>query len=38
MFDKNENNIARENNQNSERSGRITEDGDSLTVYTRVVN
>jgi len=38
MFDKNEKNIARENGQNSERSGRITEDGDSLAVYTRGVN
>jgi len=35
---KNEKNIARENGQNSERSGRMTEDGDSLAVYTRVVN
>jgi len=30
---KHEENIARENNQNSERPGRITEDGDSLIVY-----
>jgi len=27
---KNEKNIARENDQNSERSGRMTEDGDGL--------
>jgi len=38
MFDKNEKNTARENDQNSERSGRMAEDGDSLIVYTRVVN
>jgi len=36
MFDKNEKNIARKNDQNSERSRRMTEDGDSLAVYTRV--
>jgi len=38
MFDKNEKNIARENDQNSERPRRMTKDGDSLAVYTRVVN
>jgi len=30
---KNEENIARENDQNSERPGRMAEDGDSLVVY-----
>jgi len=30
--------LQRENDHNSERSGRMTEDGDSLAVYTRVVN
>jgi len=30
--------IARANEQNSERPGRMAEDGDSLIVYTRVVN
>jgi len=38
MFDKNEKNIAIENDQNSERSRRMTVDGDSLAVYARVVN
>jgi len=38
IFDKNEKNITRENDQNSKRSGRMTKDGDSLAVYTRVVN
>jgi len=38
MFDKNEKNIATENDQNFERSRIMTEDGDSLAVYTRVVN
>jgi len=38
MFDKNEKNVARENDQNSEGPGRMTEDGDSLTDYARVVN
>jgi len=38
MSDKNEKNIARENDQNSERPGRMTEDEDSLAIYTRVVN
>jgi len=28
-----EENIARENDQNSERPGRMTENGDSLVVY-----
>jgi len=36
MFDKYEKIIARENDQNFERSRRMTEDGDSLAVYTRV--
>jgi len=30
IFDKNEKNITREDDQNSERPGRMTEDGDSL--------
>jgi len=30
---KNEENIARENDQNSERPGRMTEDGDNLIIY-----
>jgi len=30
MSDKNEKNIARENDQNSERPGRMTEDGNGI--------
>jgi len=38
MFDKNEKNTARENDKNSERPGRMTEDGDGLFINTRVIN